>query len=112
MKHLKLFENDETLYCLVDWHGLGSNDHSFSLFATQQEAEDYIIDCINDEKETYDEDEGKPFEMFIDYDEASDWLYANVENLEMTISYQRIPLETFEPSKEMKRLRELKKYNL
>jgi len=109
MKHLKLFENKENEYWLVDYRYIYQNNSDCSLFPDEKSAEDYAIMLVNDEKRGIEGDNYSDDMFFVYYDEAIEWC----ETLsDIRINVSNIKLEPPFKNKELEKRREIKKYNL
>jgi len=107
MKHLKLFENNNNEFWLVDYYIIEDNSHDYTLLPDEQSAENYIISLINDEKRNLDGEN----DIFIYVDDAINW-YNNTF-FDINITYEKIQLSSkIKLDDKIEKLRVLNKYNL
>lgn len=122
MKHLKLFENNQQrVYMVIMTPPTEKNTYetSYALFSNEESAKNYILNSINDDiegEDLYFEDveiyeyEGK--KLFLDYDEAIDFVNENISDLwTYTIETQTIE-DKVELDKEILLARDINKYNI
>ena len=111
MKHLKLFENRRQEFWLFDYHIKDNHEHSYYLFPDKESAENSIIMTINNERQELETNSWSDEMFFTEMDEAMDWYEKNFNEIE--IRYDRITLSShYDGGEELRKHREIKKYNL
>ena len=104
MKHLKLFENVGDTFWLVQ------QGDSFTLYPDEESAKNLIISICNEEIGEYTDDM-----YFTDVDSALDW-YRDEKSgglVSDVLDYYDVKLQpSYEGDKKLKKMREIKKYNL
>jgi len=102
MKHLKIFENSSINYWLLHFD---DEYDDFKLFSNKQSLENYILDMINEELEEND------LEPIINLRDAINWYNDTSDTT--TIDYKQLTLiNNYKLPEKLKRLKEVKKYNL
>lgn len=112
MKHLKLFENsNQNTFWLFDYYD--GMEHSYLLFSNEEDCKNYIIETINDERKDFEENYYNGYDdsmYFTDVDEAIEWSSDN--NSDVVLSYDEVELHNYKMNNKLKKMKEIKKYNL
>jgi hypothetical protein len=114
MKHLEFFENKARQEFWLFKYIINNNnmDMSLHLYPDRESAEIAVLTTINDERMELEGDSYNQSTMyFIDVDEALNWYEDTFTDT--IITYDKISLSSpLTPGPELKRMREIKKYNL
>ena len=114
MKHLKLYENINPTYWMLNYYNKDSDENSYSLYPDKDSVENAILEIVNDERKEYLDAEEQEYDddmIFIYMEDALKWYQNNFSDIE--ISYENVTLSNkMETNEKIKKLRTLKNYNL
>lgn len=114
MKYINLYENIENYikpkYWLLDYYIKDNHSHSYSLYPDEESVQNAIITIINDERGEFEEEWNDEM-YFTNYDDAIDWYEKTFSDIK--IIYHKVALKDhFDGGPDLKRMRDIRKYNL